>query len=187
VKISSIAKLVFFGMLLGVGLGSARADEEIRANYVVTVADDFVVDVYLNGRLVPESRRHLTEEVFGATREKIDIKVTRGDWIVFHVVNDRMRWGGAYYFAAAGMINDHEAGFVSSLSSGDWSACGDPSDTNRFIEDEGFTNGQPVEKISRLWTGGVSLMKKTIGESWNGDPIWGRTQDRDVWLKMIAN
>ena len=43
-----------------------------------TVADDFVVDVYHNGVKVPDAKRTLLHEVFGATAERIDIEVRRG-------------------------------------------------------------------------------------------------------------
>jgi len=76
----------------------------LRAMHVITVADDFVVNVYHNGVRVPEAKRKLVLDRFGATIERTNIEVQQGDWLVFHVVNNRLRWGGAYYFSAAGII-----------------------------------------------------------------------------------
>jgi hypothetical protein len=69
-------------------------ERAVAANYIITESDDFIVDIYHNGEVVPDSRRHMLSETFGATGERIDIQVHRGDWLVFHVVNDRFRWGG---------------------------------------------------------------------------------------------
>jgi hypothetical protein len=51
---------------------------------------------------VPDSKRTLLVERFGTTAEWIDVDVKRGDWLVFNVVNNRMRWGGCSYVAVAG-------------------------------------------------------------------------------------
>src|ERR1044072_1633950 len=67
---------------------------KVIADRLFTVADDFIVDVYHNGVKVPDSKRTLLNEVFGAAVERIDLEVRPGDWIVFNVVNNRMRWGG---------------------------------------------------------------------------------------------
>src|SRR5947207_11914800 len=89
--------------------GSLRAAQpaptrpgDLRASYLITVADDFVADAYRNGRPIPDAKRQLLEDRFGATVERINTEVRKGDWLVFNVVNDRLRWGGAYYFAVAG-------------------------------------------------------------------------------------
>src|SRR5712671_6843774 len=86
---------------------------EVRCNYLITVADDFVVDVYHNGKPVPETKRELLVERFGATAEKVKVSVRSGDWLVFHVVQNRLRWGGSKYFAVAGCFAANEFGFVS--------------------------------------------------------------------------
>src|SRR6476646_5439873 len=77
---------------------SGRETPPLRARYLITVADDFLVDVYRNGRAVPDAKRTLLDERFGATVERLDVEVRKGDWLVFNVVNNRMRWGGASYF-----------------------------------------------------------------------------------------
>lgn len=66
--------------------GEARGRDAV-AQYVYTVADDFIVEVYYNGERVPDERRHLQFERFGATGERIDTPVHKGDWLVFNVVN----------------------------------------------------------------------------------------------------
>src|SRR4051794_3180660 len=75
----------------------AASRGEVVAVTMFTVADDFIVDVYHNGLKVPDAKRTLLVEAFGATAERVDLKVRRGDWLVFNVVNNRLRWGGASY------------------------------------------------------------------------------------------
>src|SRR5438067_12701216 len=70
-------------------------DRTIRAAYLITVADDFIVDVLHNGRAVPDSKRQMIKERYGATADRINIEVRKGVWLVFNVVNNRLRWGGA--------------------------------------------------------------------------------------------
>src|SRR5580658_8860309 len=104
----TLFRLFLMAGLLALASDRASASPEhptknIRANYVVTVSNDFVVDVYQNGVRVPDNRRQLVNEIFGATAERINIQVQKGDWLVFNVVNDRMRWNGARSFMAAGI------------------------------------------------------------------------------------
>ncbi len=161
--------------------GGARG---IRAKYLITVADDFIVDVYHNGKYVPDSKRTLLLERFGATVERIDVEVRGGDWLVFNVVNDRLRWGGAYYFAAAGCFAQGEFGFVSSTETGDWSACDDPKDADRFIAKKSFLRHRPARAVSRPWHEGTPLMTAHAGAGWNGTPVWGAS--RNCWVKVIV-
>jgi hypothetical protein len=168
--------------LLSFASGSIRADDDVVATSLVTVADDFIVDIYHDGRVVPDAHRHLLEETFGATTERIDLHVKRGDWIVFHVVNNRIRWDGVYYFAVAGLRGKDLFGFVSRAGSDDWSACDDPAKVADFISDKDYLNDSHVQRISRPWKEGPAFMKQYAGSSWSGDAIWG--QSRDTWLKV---
>jgi hypothetical protein len=174
------------GVMLSLGLSAAtlHGEETVVANYVVTVADDFVVDVYQNGKLVPDSSRQMLSETFGATAERINIEVHPHDWIVFHVVNNKLRWGGAYYFAAAGLLGKGELGFVSELKSGNWSSCDEPSDAAEFIIQRDYMSDHTARKITRPWSDGPKLMKHYAGDTWSGEPLWGRR--RDTWLKFIV-
>jgi hypothetical protein len=161
-----------------------RPEVPVRANYVVTVADDFVVDAYLNGIRIPDDRRQLLLELFGATAERINVQVHEGDWLVFHVVNDRLRWGGDYYFAAAGVLQTNEFGFVSELESGNWSACDNPHKVHRFIEEKNYLQQNKAQQIPLVWQDGTPKMKQCVGESWTGEPLWGLS--RDTWLKVVV-
>jgi len=172
------------GLLFGLSVRPVQADGDIVANYVITSADDFLVDVYHNGEVVPDDSRHMLSERFGATSERIDLQVHRGDWIVFHVVSDRMRWGGVRYFAAAGLFEKNEFGFVSHPDSCDWSACDDTSRVAKFIAKKNFMSDKPAQKITELWLDGQGLMKQFAGDGWNGEPLWGCS--RDTWLKFIV-
>jgi hypothetical protein len=158
--------------------------KKMLAQYLVTVADDFIVDVYHNGERVPDSRRKLLLERFGATAERIDVPVQAGDWLVFNVVNNRLRWGGAYYFAVAGILNDETTvGFTTELDTGRWSCCDNPSNVNRFISDRDFLSTNPAHPVQRPWHEGDKIMEKQVTE-WAGSPIWGST--RNTWMKFVA-
>src|SRR4051794_124557 len=102
---------------------AASADDPkagaVLANKVFTAADDFVVEVYHNGEKVPDAKRTMLEDRFGATAERIDIDVRQGDWLVFNVVNNRFRWEGASYFGVAGKGEDGVA-FVSDPADSRW-------------------------------------------------------------------
>lgn len=176
--------LLAIGPIASTGSHADHARETPRAKYVITVADDFVVEVYHNGKAVPDSKRKLLNERFGATTERIDEPIARGDWLVFHVVNNRLRWGGASYFAAAGCFVDNEYGFVTSTETGAWSACDSPRDADRFISDRNFLKHRPAHKITQPWSDGDTYIRAYAGTSWNGEPIWGA--NRSTWIKYIA-
>src|SRR5438105_3044474 len=184
------------GLLLGGALAAAVATSQqplqptpagshpVRARYLITVADDYVVDVYHNGRAVPDARRHLLQERFGATVERVDEEVGKGDWLVFNVVNNRMRWGGAYYFAVAGCFARDEFGFVSRLDDTNWSACDTPRDVDRFISQRAYLQHRPVEKVAQPWAEGPTLIKEYAGNAWDGVPVWGAS--RNTWIKVAV-
>lgn len=176
--------LLCAGFVLGLSPRPVWADEDVVANYVITSADDFLVDVYHNGEVVPDGCRHMLSERFGATSERIDLQVRRGDWIVFHVVSDRMRWGGVRYFAAAGLFEKNEFGFVSHPDSRQWSACDNTSRVAKFIAKKDFMSHSPAQKVTEIWRDGDELMKQFAGDSWCGEPLWGCS--RDTWLKFIV-
>jgi hypothetical protein len=164
---------------------SKRGEEEgksLRANYILTTTDDFIVDVYHNGRHVPDSKRELVEEIHGATVEKIKITVRNGDWVVFNVVNNHLRWNGQIFFGVAGCLNMNEFGFVSRADDGNWSACDSPSDVDRFISEPGFLRHRPALKIGNVWGAGESKMKEYAGSSWSGEGIWGSRHNS--WVKV---
>jgi len=173
--------------LSGSSLPHAQVKEKtdvLRANYLVTVADDFVVEVYHNGKSVPESRRVMLNDRFGATTERVDEAVHKGDWLVFHVVNNRLRWGGASYFAVAGCFTKDEFGFSSTLDNGDWSVCDSPRDADRFITDKNFLKHHPAHAISQPWSDGDTYMRAYAGASWHGTPLWGNA--RSTWIKVLV-
>ena len=154
----------------------------VLARAVVTVADDFVVDVYQNGRLVPLDKRELTAEIFGATAEKMSLTVRSGDWLVFNVVQNRLRWGGSRYFGVAGLGPNGGFGFISDPSTGDWCCCDAPRDVDRFISEREFMKEQKCVLADPEWEDGASLMKERAGPAWNGDAIWGLASN--CWIKF---
>jgi hypothetical protein len=171
-------------LALGFEWGLARTVRrgETLANSVYVVADDFVVDVYHNGEKVPDSKRTLLEDVYGATVEKVDIEVREGDWVVFNVVNNRLRWGGRSYFAAAGMKANLGVGFVSETQSGSWVTCDEPGQVAEFIA---YPVGlvRPARQIKEKWGQGDARMNG-ITDGWKGEAIWG--DSRNTWIKYVA-
>lgn len=155
---------------------------ELRAKYLITTTDDFIVDVYLNGKHIPDSKRTLENELFGATVERINVEVHKGDWIVFNVVNNRLRWGGCAFFGAAGCFATNEFGFVSKADDGNWSACDSPADADAFISDPTYLQHRPVRIPETVWREGAARMKDHAGDRWNGDAIWGNS--RNTWIKV---
>jgi hypothetical protein len=174
------------GYLVADELMSALAQKPVRrgrviANQVYVVADDFVVEVYQNGKKVPLGARGLMREIHGATAERIDIDVHQGDWLVFHVVNNRLRWDGASYFAVAG-VHSGEQVFTSSLTAGHWTSNDDPSQADAFISSAEYPF-RPVHGIERKWAEGDSLMKEMV-PLWSGIPVWGASPS--TWIKYRA-
>ena len=98
---------ILLTLLLCLGVAPLRADisapetakegkqgKKVVARHLVTVTDDFVVEAYKNGKRIEDAKRVLLNEIFGATVERMDVEVRPGDWLVFHVVNNHLRWGG---------------------------------------------------------------------------------------------
>ena len=164
------------------GKNPGRPSGMVMADTLITVVDDFIVDVYHNGVLVPDDRRELVVEVHGATVERIKVDVRRGDWLVFHVVNNKVRWGGASYFAVKGR-GGSTASVMTELDSGRWSCCDDLGQVAQFIADrERFANHRALP-VTKPWSDGDSLMTQH-GDGWNGQALWGGS--RDTWIKFIA-
>jgi hypothetical protein len=144
-------------------------------------ADDFVVDVFQNGHRVPDSARSMSAEVFGAIGEHTKIHVRAGDWLVFNVANNRLRWGGVYYFGVAGVREDGSLAFVSEESP-QWSVCEDPGLVSRFIAEPDFLATNRAQRIPKPWAGGDGMITAKV-QNWNGHAIWGSPTNRNIWLK----
>ena len=123
--------------------------------------------------------------VYGAIGEHTRVTVRAGDWLVFNVANNRLRWGGAYYFAVAGVREeDGSVAFVSEESP-QWSVCEDPGLVPRFIAEPQFLSGSAVRRIEKPWAGGDGMIKSKV-EGWNGYAIWGSPTNRNLWIKFQA-
>jgi hypothetical protein len=154
----------------------------VIATQLFTVADDFIVDVYHNGVKVPDSRRTLLARSLRGDRRADRRRDSRGDWVVFNVVNNRMRWGGCSYFAVTGR---GEAGvaFTTERDSGRWSCCDDTEKVAEFVGDREYLAHHPAQAIANPWGDGDRLMGQ-IADGWTGRPIWGKT--RNTWIKFVA-
>jgi Tol biopolymer transport system component len=133
---------------------------------------------------VPDDKRQMVNEAYGATAEKIEVEVREGDWLVFNVANNRLRWDGASYFGAAG-VKDGEppVAFVTDPADGRWSYCDDPGKVPAFIAHRDYLADQAALAPANPWGGGDGEMKGRVPE-WSGRPIWGR--ERTTWLKFVA-
>ncbi|WP_435008581.1 hypothetical protein P12x_005789 [Tundrisphaera lichenicola] len=181
-------KIGLTALLAALGLsGDAPADnpppsEPVIARTLIAVVDDFIVDIYHNGVKVPDDRRELVDEIHGATVERITLDVRRGDWLVFNVVNNRLRWGGTQYFAVSGR-GDSGVSVMTEPDSGRWSVCDDPSEVKCFIADRDHWAGHRALPIAFPWGEGDSLMTRHA-DGWAGKPVWGTS--RNTWIKFIA-
>jgi len=155
---------------------------KVVADHLFTVADDFVVDIYHNGVKVPDAKRTLLVERYGATAERVDIEVRAGDSVVFNVVNNRLRWGGCSYFAVTGR-GPAGVAFTTDPGSGRWSCCDDTDKVSEFIGDPAYLATNRALAIQDPWAEGDDLMKQ-VADGWDGKPLWGRS--RNTWIKFVA-
>ena len=164
-------RLAMLGMLLSLAIMPASGRTEpprgrVIADRLFTVADDFVVDVYHNGVKVPDGKRTLLHEVFGATAERVDVEVREGDWVVFNVVNNRLRWGGASYFGVTGR-GESGVAFTTGPDRDRWSYCDDTGKVSEFISDRDYLAGNAAQAITTPWSEGDRLMNR-IADGWTG-------------------
>ena len=165
-------------------MGPAAAGKLV-AGALELVADDFVVDIYLNGKLVAIEDRKLKGDVYGAEMERAEIAVHEGDWLVFHVANNQLRWGGACYFACAGVKDDANGtiAFVSETQSGRWLACDDLTELPRFIAERDYLSDRKAQRPTKEWDGGDVRMRQRV-PGWNGEAVWGTS--RSTWIKYVV-
>ncbi len=71
---------------------------------------------------------------------------------------------------------------MSELDSGAWSVCDDPGQVHRFIKERPFMSHNRAVAIARPWHEGAKFMKAYAGKTWHGQPLWGRT--RNTWIKV---
>ncbi len=156
----------------------------LQAHHLITVANDYIVEVYKNGKRIPDAQRELLEERFGATVERITVDVRKGDWLVFNVVHNRIRWGGSKYFAVAGCIDDTKTGFVSDPASQQWSVCDDPAKSAEFIRNRDAGTEVRASAIANPWVEGDGYIRKFAGEGFSGKSLWGGAPS--TWIKFVA-
>jgi hypothetical protein len=156
----------------------------VIADHIVAAVDDFIIDIYLNGEKVPDASRKLLAEVHGATVEQIDVEIRRGDWIVFNVVSNRMRWDGASLFIAAARLNEGgEAVFATHVDHKQWSVCDDPAEVKKFIADPAHLADRPAKPPTNPWGEGIGRLNDIVPNS-QAEPIWG--ESRNTWIKFVA-
>jgi hypothetical protein len=163
------------------GVSAAR----LRAKWVNIVADDFVVDLWHNGKPVPAAKRSLLHEIFGATVERVDVALASGDWLVLHVVHNRLRWNGCKFFGLAGLIAEREVTIVS-RNGNEWSSIDDPTDARRFIVEREYLAKRGVKVVPHdvRWDQGAPRLDEACGVAWTGEPIWGDAPSTYLKLRV---
>jgi hypothetical protein len=161
-----------------------RATRTVVADRLQLVADDFVVDVYVNGKLLPAECRKLQGDVYGAQVERVDVELHEGDSVVFNVANNQLRWKGARYFACAGLLGDEtHVAFVSETRSGRWLACDDLAQIARFVAEPDFGSDTKAQAIANPWNQGDKRMHERV-PTWNGEAVWG--SGHSTWIKYVV-
>ena len=162
----------------------AQPSKDLLAAHLITVTDDFVVEAYKNGVRIQDGQRTLLNEIFGATVERMTVDVRPGDWLVFHVVNNHLRWGGSKYFAVAGMLGENQFGFVSDPASEAWSVCDDPDRVRDFIRRREEGTDIRASPIAKPWEEGDDHMRQNAGAGFPGKSLWGG--GASTWIKFVA-
>ncbi|MHC5011570.1 MAG: hypothetical protein ACYTG6_11575, partial [Planctomycetota bacterium] len=153
------------------------------ASDLAVVADDFVVDVWVNGERLPLDNREMVAEIHGAMTERIHVDLHEGDWVVFHVVANRMRWNGASYFGVHATGPEGKTAFTTDTD-GRWTICDDPSRVESFLanrepstEAKAIAPANPWHEAPRLW-------RDLLGHDFTGEPVWGRAPS--TWIKYVV-
>jgi len=144
-------------------------------------ADDFVVTVWQNGKVIDPSQRKLENEVFGATVERLTADVHEGDWLVFQLANNRKRWKGSRLFM--GTVMNSGIAVLETKAGPPWYVCDDPSKVQAFIANADSGNERPIKRIplDEAWHDGMNRYKKKFPEG-KAEPIWG--DERVTWIKL---
>jgi len=153
------------------------------ASEMVIVADDFVVDVWVNGKQLPQAARTMLAETHGAITERISVDLDPGDWVVFHVVANRLRWGGASYFGVYATALDDSHAF-SSTTKGNWSYCDDVTQVSAFIAERDTGADRLARAPQKPWHAAPRLWRSHIGRRFPGEPVWGAAPS--TWIKCIV-
>lgn len=154
------------------------------STHLIMATNDYIVDAYHNGVKIPEAQRKMIHDHYGATVEKIQVDVQPGDTLVFHVVSNRLRWGGSRYFAVAGLLSTGDYGFVTDPGSSDWSVCDDPLQSNQFIQQSDYGIQNRALIVTKPWDVGDELMRRYAGEGYPGQAVWGN--NASTWIKYVA-
>ena len=161
-----------------------QVPDHLVADSVTIVAKDFVIGMYHNGKPVPVAKRKLLLDRFGATAERAELRVRKGDWLVFHVAANPVRHGGAKYFALGAAKGEDPFVLVSQLDSARWSSCDDPEQVEEFIRHRDYGTESRVQKIALPWKEGAKFVEQYVGEGFPGDAIWGK--EAATWLKVLV-
>jgi hypothetical protein len=156
----------------------------IVADQLLLVADDLIVEIYLNGERVPDESWKLEREVFGAMVVSVRIEVREGDCLVFNVANDPLRWGGSCGFSAAALMGEQKMPvFTTESKSGAWSTAESVSQVDRFIKEPGYLAEHLAVIPSNPWKECTTELVKRC--EYTGDTLWGESRAHSVWIKYV--
>ncbi len=147
-------------------------------------ANDYVLSIYKNGELVPDSFRELISEPDEAAVEKVSVSLKQGDWLVFQVSHNRLAPDSSRHLAVAGRNKEGELVFVSDSDSGDWSSCDYPSLAAEFISNKAFGRQAQVVAADDGWQEGKKLLEKYSELGFSGDSVWGTSSLS--WIKYVV-
>ena len=151
------------------------------ADSLLIAADDFVTDVYLNGKRLPNRDYDLLVENFGATMMQVHVSIYPGDWLVFNVSNDRFRWGGASGLAVAGLLRGHTS-FTSQINSPLWCSCVNLAQVPAFIANRNSLMARPVVRPRNPYRWVWNSVNGKCNFK-NGKIIWAKGRRANVWIK----
>lgn len=155
----------------------------VVASALTLVADDFVVDVWHNGTKLGLDQRHMLAEIHGATSERVSVDVREGDWLVFHVVANRLRWNGASYFGLHATAPDGREAFVSRVNDA-WVACDEPADVAAFVANPWAGQDRGVKAPAHPWSDAPRIWRDLLGRPFEGEPVWGEAPS--TWIKVVV-
>lgn len=157
----------------------------VIAQKICLATESFVVDIWHNGKLVPDKQRKMVADRFGAATEEVSLTLREGDWLVFNPVKNRFRWNDSLFFGVAGMMTNKTVGFVSSAKDGRWTSMENMNQVSQFIKERDYA-GQPVQLIekNRMWSEGPGFMNFVMSTNWTGEPVWGK--GHNTYIKFVA-
>ena len=163
---------------------AARQRGKVVADKLLLVADDLIVDIYLNGERVPDELLKLEREIYGAMVLSARLELHEGDCLAFVVANDLPRWGTCGFSAAALMGTGNTPIFWSESSTGAWCTCESVIQADRFIKDPAYLADRKAVVPDKPWNDCKTELAKRC--EYSGDTLWSSAPSHLVWFKYVV-